>query len=172
MVRCGQDEGERVFSRSFIEETIEPILKGHFERDEFLGRINEILYFLPFNERELKELTMKELKKWDSISREQHEIELLWDDEAVNVVKDGYNFRFGARSIQHEVEKRIINQIARVHEHGHIERGSTVQIKGDSINGTISIEVDNSKVDAVGAALSGTAQRDNVGDGDTKKWFW
>merc|ERR1712079_712697 len=105
-MRIDQDDSELTLSRSFIEDTIQPILKSHFGRDEFLGRINEILYFLPFNERELKELTVKELKKWDEISRKQHSIELEWDDDAVNVVKDGYNFRYGARSIQHELEKR------------------------------------------------------------------
>lgn len=55
-------------SRQFIEETIQPILKNHFKRDEFLGRINEILYFLPFNEKELKLLTIKELNKWNNIT--------------------------------------------------------------------------------------------------------
>ena len=116
---------------------------------------------------------MKELKKWDAISRDQHEIELQWDDEAVNVVKDGYNFRYGARSIQHEVEKRIINQIARIHEHGHIQRGSTVQIKGDSNAGTISVEYDNSNVDAVNARDQGQRAESDKVDGDTKgNWFW
>ena len=123
---------------------------------------------------------MKELAKWAAISREQHSIEMQWDDEAVNVVKDGYNLRFGARSIQHEVEKRIIGQMARIHEHGLIERGSTVHIKGDSNTGSISIEFDNSKVGALrewrseresdAATLS---QRGNDQEADSKqKWFW
>merc|ERR1712228_212739 len=133
-------EEEVTWARQFIEDTIQPILKSHFKRDEFLGRIDEILYFLPFNNKELKELTVKELNKWNKISMDKHNIEITWDEEAVDLLKDGYNFRYGARSIQHEVEKRIINQIARIHEHGKIERGSTVKIKGDSNVGTISIE--------------------------------
>jgi ATP-dependent Clp protease ATP-binding subunit ClpB len=59
-------------SRNFIEITIQPIVKKHFKRDEFLGRINEILYFLPFNDSELRELTKRELKKWEKRAKERH----------------------------------------------------------------------------------------------------
>ena len=36
----------------------------HFRRDEFLGRINEIVYFLPFSRAELSKLVTKELNFW------------------------------------------------------------------------------------------------------------
>jgi len=36
-------------SKTFKQTTIRPILKEHFKRDEFLGRIDEMLYFLPFS---------------------------------------------------------------------------------------------------------------------------
>ena len=35
--------------------------QAHFGRDEFLGRINEIVYFLPFSQPELLSLVKKEL---------------------------------------------------------------------------------------------------------------
>lgn len=38
--------------------------KAHFRRDEFLGRINEIVYFLPFCHSELLQLVSKELSFW------------------------------------------------------------------------------------------------------------
>ena len=38
----------------------------HFRRDEFLGRINEIVYFLPFSRAELGKLVTKELNFWAS----------------------------------------------------------------------------------------------------------
>uniref|UniRef100_A0A4W3GUP8 Uncharacterized protein n=1 Tax=Callorhinchus milii TaxID=7868 RepID=A0A4W3GUP8_CALMI len=47
---------EVTISKRFKEEVIRPILKGHFRRDEFLGRINEIVYFLPFCHSELIQL--------------------------------------------------------------------------------------------------------------------
>ena len=36
----------------------------HFRRDEFLGRISEIVYFLPFSRSELRNLVEKELQYW------------------------------------------------------------------------------------------------------------
>ena len=36
----------------------------HFRRDEFLGRINEMVYFLPFSRSELNQLVEKELVVW------------------------------------------------------------------------------------------------------------
>uniref|UniRef100_A0A4W6F661 ClpB family mitochondrial disaggregase n=1 Tax=Lates calcarifer TaxID=8187 RepID=A0A4W6F661_LATCA len=51
-------------SRQFKESVIRPILKAHFRRDEFLGRINEIVYFLPFCHSELLQLVSKELSFW------------------------------------------------------------------------------------------------------------
>lgn len=51
-------------SKLFKNTVIRPILKDHFVRDEFLGRINEIVYFLPFSKIELIELVDRELQKW------------------------------------------------------------------------------------------------------------
>ena len=36
----------------------------HFRRDEFLGRINEMVYFLPFSRSELITLVTRELNFW------------------------------------------------------------------------------------------------------------
>lgn len=38
--------------------------QAHFRRDEFLGRITEIVYFLPFSHSELLHLVTKELNFW------------------------------------------------------------------------------------------------------------
>merc|ERR1712146_126229 len=122
-------------SRNFIEDTVQPILKDHFQRDEFLGRINEILYFLPFNESELRQLTVMELEKWSKRAKERHNMELKWTGDVVDILRDGYNFRYGARSIQHEVEKRVVNQLAKAHELQEINCGSTIELhtEGDTI---------------------------------------
>lgn len=53
-----------MISRKFKDEVVKPILKRHFKRDEFLGRINEIVYFLPFSRRELLQLVQRELECW------------------------------------------------------------------------------------------------------------
>ncbi|NXY00023.1 CLPB protein, partial [Centropus bengalensis] len=115
-------------SKQFKEKVIRPILKAHFRRDEFLGRINEIVYFLPFCHSELLQLVNKELNFWAKKAKARHNITLLWDREVMDVLADGYNLHYGARSIKHEVERRVVNQLAAAYEQNLLPRGCTLRI--------------------------------------------
>ncbi|XP_077984760.1 mitochondrial disaggregase-like [Glandiceps talaboti] len=121
-------------SRKFKEQVVEPILKKHFRRDEFLGRINEMVYFLPFSRSELIKLVVKELDSWSEKARERHKMELQWDRQVLDVLADGYNVHYGARSIKHEVERRVINQLAAAHERRLIHKGCCIRITVDNPN--------------------------------------
>jgi ATP-dependent Clp protease ATP-binding subunit ClpB len=59
-----QDKDNIVISKTFKDNVVKPILKRHFKRDEFLGRINEFVYFLPFSRKELIQLVTRELEYW------------------------------------------------------------------------------------------------------------
>nr|XP_060623149.1 mitochondrial disaggregase [Anolis sagrei ordinatus] len=118
-------------SKNFKEKVIRPILKAHFRRDEFLGRINEIVYFLPFCHSELIQLVNKELSFWAKKAKAQHNITLVWDREVMDVLADGYNLHYGARSIKHEVERRVVNQLAAAYEQELLPRGCTLRIAVD-----------------------------------------
>ena len=65
---------------------VKPILKFHFKRDEFLGRINEFVYFLPFSDSELRQLVEFQLKMWKRISLEKHSIQLDWTEARVTSI--------------------------------------------------------------------------------------
>lgn len=121
-------QGQISLSRQFIEHTIYPILYQHFKRDEFLGRINEVLFFLPFSDDELREITSRELSKWAEKSRKRHGITMTWDADVVDVLADGYNIRYGARSIKYEVERKVVNLIAKAHENDEVLDGGRVHI--------------------------------------------
>ncbi|XP_069496385.1 mitochondrial disaggregase [Ambystoma mexicanum] len=118
-------------SRRFKDEVIRPILKAHFRRDEFLGRINEIVYFLPFCHSELIQLVNKELIFWAKKAHQRHNITLQWDREVMDVLADGYNLHYGARSIKHEVDRRVVNQLAAAYEQDLLPRGCTLRITVD-----------------------------------------
>ena len=118
-------------SRQFIEHVIHPILYEHFRRDEFLGRINEVLFFLPFSEEELREITSRELSRWAEKARARHGITMTWDPEVVDVLSDGYNIRYGARSIKYEVERKVVNLIAKANENNDVLDGGRVHIVVD-----------------------------------------
>ncbi|XP_022122660.2 caseinolytic peptidase B protein homolog isoform X1 [Pieris rapae] len=113
-------------SRQFKDEVVRPILKKHFGRDEFLGRINEIVYFLPFSRQELLTLVQRELARWADKARVRHQLELRWEGGALGALADGYDVHYGARSITHEVERRVVNMIALAAERGALAKGSAV----------------------------------------------
>uniref|UniRef100_UPI00398EF9B3 mitochondrial disaggregase isoform X2 n=1 Tax=Pristiophorus japonicus TaxID=55135 RepID=UPI00398EF9B3 len=115
-------------SKRFKEQVIRPILKAHFRRDEFLGRINEIVYFLPFCHSELIQLVNKELIFWAKKAKQRHDITLQWDREVMDVLVEGYNLHYGARSIKHEVERRVVNQLAAAYEQELLPHGCTLRI--------------------------------------------
>ncbi|KAK0073001.1 hypothetical protein PV325_010397, partial [Microctonus aethiopoides] len=118
-----------VISRNFKDKVVRPILKNHFRRDEFLGRINEIIYFLPFSRSELIKLVARELEAWATKAKERHMIELEWDCEVLSILADGYDIHYGARSIKYEVERRVVNQLAAAYERGQLGKQCCVKLK-------------------------------------------
>ncbi|XP_075704273.1 mitochondrial disaggregase [Rhinoderma darwinii] len=122
---------EITISKQFKENVIRPILKAHFRRDEFLGRINEIVYFLPFCRSELSLLVLQELNSWAKKAKQRHDITLIWDRDVMDVLTDGYNVHYGARSIKHEVDRRVVNQLAAAYEQDLLPRGCTLRIAVD-----------------------------------------
>ena len=118
-------------SENFKDTIIRPLLKKHFKRDEFLGRINEIVYFLPFSKSELNQLVVKELRFWAKRAEERHGIEMSWDNSAIELIASKYKVHYGARSIKHEVERSVVNKIALAHRNRLINSGVFLHITVD-----------------------------------------
>ncbi|UJR30524.1 hypothetical protein I4U23_018053 [Adineta vaga] len=123
-----EDDGKNriTVSKQFKDKVVKPILKKHFRRDEFLGRINEMVYFLPFSKSEINKLLLKELEFWKKRAKDQHNIDIIWDRKALDCLADGYDINYGARSLKHEIERSVVNQLAAAHEQGLIESGNQV----------------------------------------------
>ncbi|MCI4385627.1 hypothetical protein PGIGA_G00052850 [Pangasianodon gigas] len=128
----GVQHSEKItISKKFKENVIRPILKAQFRRDEFLGRINEIVYFLPFCHSELIQLINKELNYWAKKAKQRHDITLLWERAVLELLTRGYNLHYGARSIKHEVERRVVNQLAAAYEQDLLPKGCTLRLTVD-----------------------------------------
>ena len=89
-----------------------------------------MVYFLPFSRSELNQLVERELNFWKTKvgkcpplvcvdmlewslhvqASERHGIELTWSPEVLDVLADGYNIRYGARSLKHEVISSACHQ--------------------------------------------------------------
>lgn len=141
------DIGETVnVSKHFKEKVVRPLLKQHFKRDEFLGRINEMVYFLPFSKKELHQLVTRELDLWAKRAQDRHKILLTWDKQVIEVLTDGYNIHYGARSIKHEVERRVVSMLATAHDSGQLKPNSEVHLYVEVGNNLPSLVKDNSEV--------------------------
>lgn len=128
-----EDYHEQItISRKFKDTIVRPVLKTHFQRDEFLGRINEMVYFLPFSDSELRQLVAKELEFWAKRAKGKNNIEMTWDEKVIDVICKGYDIHYGARSIKHEVERRIINQISELHH--TVKNAKKVHVNVDQDN--------------------------------------
>ena len=46
----------------------------------------------------------------------------------MELLTHGYNVHYGARSIKHEVERRVVNQLAQAHENNQLVPKSTIHI--------------------------------------------
>ncbi|WAR00347.1 CLPB-like protein [Mya arenaria] len=136
-------------SRGFKDYVVRPILKRHFRRDEFLGRINEFVYFLPFSKSEISKLVIKELKFWAQRAEKKHEMELIWDHAVVDALAYGYDVHYGARSLKYEVERRVVSQLAMAHERQLIEKGSVVRLTVPDTPVTIATSADGDGKDEV-----------------------
>ncbi|KAL7674267.1 hypothetical protein ACOME3_000546 [Neoechinorhynchus agilis] len=115
-------------SDDFKEKVIKPILKRHFKRDEFLGRVNEIVYFLPFSRKQVIDLVVRELEFWADLASKKHSIKIEWDDNVVNLLADRFDRTYGARSLKHEVDRAVVSLIAKAHEMDKIASGQQVKV--------------------------------------------
>lgn len=93
-----------------------------------------MVYFLPFSRPELLSLVTKELDFWSKMALNRHDIHMTWDKEVLDVLADGYDVHYGARSIKHEVERRVVNQLAAAHERELISPGCTLHLTVDYPN--------------------------------------
>jgi len=128
-------------SSEFKESVIRPVLKYHFRRDEFLGRINETVYFLPFSRGELAQLVERQLGAWAARARARHDISLTWEPGVLALLSRGYNVYYGARSIQHEVERRVVAQLALAHEVGELRKKCGVHFSLQEEDGEESLKM-------------------------------
>eukprot|EP00116_Pleurobrachia_bachei_P002845 sb/3463107/ len=102
-----------------------PLLKGAFRRNEFLGRINEIVYFLPFSRVQCKELVTRELERIKDYATKLN-ISFSWDDAAVVMLSQALDTNYGARSLKNEVSRRVVDRLADMSLENRITAGSGV----------------------------------------------
>ncbi|CAA7257411.1 unnamed protein product [Cyclocybe aegerita] len=122
-----------------------PILKGALKRDEFLGRINQTVVFLPLSDQEIGQIVEIELKKWKKRAEEHHAIRMSWSRKVVDRLIQGYDVNYGARSVINEVQTLAVQVLAESQIRGDIRKNWLVHL---FINDASSIDM--AKEDPIG----------------------
>jgi len=113
-------------NEDFERTEIRPLLKTHFKRSEFLGRINELVFFVPFSQNDIVKLVNRELEFWANSAKTDHNILLKWEDSLKDSLVKSYKAEYGVRSLKSSIESRVVNELAKAHCKGEIGPGSEI----------------------------------------------
>jgi ATP-dependent Clp protease ATP-binding subunit ClpB len=120
--------GGATLTKEEILKTLDPILKGHF-RPEFLNRLDEILPFLPLQEKDMEAIVsiqLEEVKK--RLTEKSIELEIA-PEVTEWLAKEGYDPTFGARPLRRLIQQSVINPLSRALIANEIASHSTVHLK-------------------------------------------
>uniref|UniRef100_A0A673M3A7 Caseinolytic peptidase B protein homolog n=1 Tax=Sinocyclocheilus rhinocerous TaxID=307959 RepID=A0A673M3A7_9TELE len=113
-------KSEITISNTFKEQVIRPILKVIHHPRVFLSR--HIVFNKPYSYSGVMYLFQ---------AKQRHNITLLWERPVLELLAGGYNLHYGARSIKHEVERRVVNQLAAAYEQELLPKGCTLRLTVD-----------------------------------------
>lgn len=115
-------------SKETIMTTLEPVLKAHF-RPEFLNRLDEVLPFLPLQEKDMEKIVEIQLHLLTRRLAER-DITLSWDAAVLKyLAEEGYDPFFGARPLKRLIQQDVSNLLANAILEGHIPGNSFIELK-------------------------------------------
>lgn len=107
--------------------TLDPIVKAHF-RPEFLNRLDDILPFLPLQEKDMEKITTIQL---DLLAKRLHDrdVELSWTPQVLaHLAKEGYDPAFGARPLKRYIQQEVVNKLSTAILEGKIPPKSKIKL--------------------------------------------
>ncbi|HEX4839068.1 MAG TPA: AAA family ATPase [Rhabdochlamydiaceae bacterium] len=106
---------------------LEPILQNHF-RPEFLNRLDDILPFLPLQEKDMEAIAAIQLKSVKHRLAEK-EIKLQWTHVLAHLAEKGYDPIYGARPLKRLIQNEVVNMLSSALLQGRILPNQTVELK-------------------------------------------
>ena len=99
-------------------------------RPEFINRIDEMIVFHALTKENIKEIVKIMVNTIAKRTKEQTDITLEIDDEALMQLADvGYDPKFGARPLRRAIQTHVEDLMAEAMLSGDIKEGDTVEIK-------------------------------------------
>jgi len=109
----------------------------HRFRPEFLNRVDEIIVFHALNEEHLKKIVEIQLANLRARLADRRIKLDLTDAARANLVRSGYDPRYGARPLKRAIQKRIETPLGRMLLQGAVKDGQTVRVDADGVSGEL-----------------------------------
>lgn len=115
-------------NKETILKVLEPILRRHF-KPEFLNRLDEILPFLPLQEKDMEQIVKIQVERVAMRLKEKH-IDLEVSKAVLaHLAGLGYDPLFGARPLKRTIQSELVNPLATALLEGKIQPNKTVEIE-------------------------------------------
>jgi ATP-dependent Clp protease ATP-binding subunit ClpB len=109
----------------------------HLFRPEFLNRVDEIIVFHSLSEEHLKEIVEIQLGRLRVRLADRHITLQLTEAARSNLVRTGYDPRYGARPLKRAIQKKIETPLSRLLLKGEVRDGQTVLVDADPESGDL-----------------------------------
>jgi len=115
-------------SKETVLAIVDPIIKAHF-RPEFINRLDEILPFLPLQEKDMEKIVLIQLNRVQKRLLEK-DITLSWTHDVLeHLAKEGYDPTFGARPLKRLIQLTVVNMLSSAILKGEIENGNSIELR-------------------------------------------
>lgn len=126
-------EGHIKYTRDAIFKLVEPALTKHF-RPEFLNRIDDILPFLPLQEKDMVAIVKIQIQELQKRLKDREVMIEVKDDVLLHLAKEGYDPVFGARPLKRYIQSEVANLLSKKIIDGTIQPKDDITLSLDSSN--------------------------------------
>lgn len=114
-------------SKETVLAIVDPVIKNHF-RPEFINRLDEILPFLPLQEKDMEKIVLIQLNQVKK-RLEDKEIFLSWTPSVLShLAKEGYEPIFGARPLKRLIQHTVMNLLSNAILKGEIKNRDGIEL--------------------------------------------
>jgi ATP-dependent Clp protease ATP-binding subunit ClpB len=110
-----------------MKEAVLEEMRGHF-RPEFLNRVDEIIVFHALSEEHLKQIVEIQLGRVRARLADRHITLTLTDAARSDLVRTGYDPRYGARPLKRAIQKKIETPLGKLLLQGAVKDGQAVTV--------------------------------------------
>ena len=133
-------EGTTDLTKESVLNVVNPIIQSHF-RPEFINRLDEILPFLPLQEKDMEQIVLIQLERVKKRLNER-DIILTWNQAVLSdLAKEGYDPYFGARPLKRLIQQTIVNLLSSAILKGELENEDHVELILDKDTKKIAFQV-------------------------------